>query len=281
VSAEPSVSHVPVGDVVLAVEDSGGTGTPLVLAHGLSATRRYVLHGSRLLAKAGYRVISYDARGHGESTPAPDRGEYTYDVLVGDLEGLMDALEIGRAVVGGASMGAATTLLLALRQPERVEALIQITPAYRGEADADEEGLHRWDELADGLEHDGADGFMRVYGEPPIEPRFRSIVERAIRQRLERHEHPEAVADALRVVVRSRPIESLEQLQQVRAPTLVVGSRDDADPEHPLEVAEAYAEQIPGAELIVEDPGSSPLAWRGAQLSKAIQVFLERHDLPP
>jgi 3-oxoadipate enol-lactonase len=177
-------------------------------------------------------------------------------------------------------MGAATTLLLALRRPQRVEALIQITPAYRGEADAGDEGIRRWDELADGLERDGVEGFMRAYGEPPIEPRFRSIVERAIRQRLERHEHPEAVADALRVVVRSRPIESLEELEAVRAPTLVVGSRDEADPEHPLEVAKAYADHIPGAELVVEEPGSSPLAWRGAQLSKAIEAFLQRHDLP-
>ena len=88
------------------------------------------------------------------------------------------------------------------------------------------------------------------------------------------------MADALRVVVRSRPIKSLDELEAVRAPTLVVGSRDDADPEHPLEVARAYADHIPGAELVVEDPGSSPLAWRGAQLSKAIEAFLERHDLP-
>ena len=44
----------------------------MILLHGLTATRRYVLHGSLALARRGYRQISYDARGHGESAPAPD-----------------------------------------------------------------------------------------------------------------------------------------------------------------------------------------------------------------
>ena len=45
---------------MLKVEDTG-SGPPLVLLHGLTATRRYVLQGSRLLAREGFRLISYDA----------------------------------------------------------------------------------------------------------------------------------------------------------------------------------------------------------------------------
>ena len=51
-----------------------GEGPPIVLLHGLTATRRYVVHGSLALRAPGYRQISYDARGHGESDPAP-RGQ--------------------------------------------------------------------------------------------------------------------------------------------------------------------------------------------------------------
>ena len=53
----------------------------------------------------------------------------------------------------------------------------------------------------------------------------------------------------------------------------MVGSRDEADAGHPLAVAERYAEAIPGARLLVEDPGPparSPIAWQGGQLSRAI-----------
>ena len=57
----------------------------------------------------------------------------------------------------------------------------------------------------------------------------------AIRQRLERHRHPEAVADALRVVPRSTAVRRrLEELEQVAVPTLIVASRDDAGPRAPV-----------------------------------------------
>ena len=51
--------------------DETGEGTPVVLLHGLTATRRYVVMGSRGLERSGHRVIAYDARGHGKSSPAP------------------------------------------------------------------------------------------------------------------------------------------------------------------------------------------------------------------
>jgi pimeloyl-ACP methyl ester carboxylesterase len=55
--------------VELAGEEAGD-GIPVVLLHGLTATRRYVVMGSRALERSGHRVVSYDARGHGRSTPA-------------------------------------------------------------------------------------------------------------------------------------------------------------------------------------------------------------------
>ena len=55
-----------------------------------------------------------------------------------------------------------------------------------------------------------------------------------------------------------------------RVPTVVVADRDEADPGHPLAVGEAYAEAIPGARLVVEEEGKSPIAWQGGQLSKVI-----------
>ena len=238
-----------------------------MLAHGLTATRRYVVHGSRLLPQAGYRVIAYDARGHGESSPAPDPGDYAYAELVRDLEGVMDALELDRAVLGGASMGAATTLRSRSSRPQRVEALVQITPAYlRRAADATTQELAAGTSWQTGSSATASRDSCASTGSRRSS-RVSGASSRRIRQRLERHEHPQAVADALRVVVRSRRSRP-RSARGGPGPTLVVGSRDEADPEHPLEVAQAYAEHIPGAELVVEEPGSSPLAWRGAQLSR-------------
>jgi 3-oxoadipate enol-lactonase len=239
------------------------------------------VHGSRLLERSGYRVVTYDARGHGDSDPAGNATAYTYDDLVDDLSSVLDGLRIERAVLAGSSMGAATTLAFALRHPDRVDALVQITPAYAGEASVDLERVEMMDALADALERDGVAGFMRAYGNPPVERRFKSIVTEAVRQRLQSHRHPEAVAAAMRVVPRSRPFEGVETLEQVRAPTLVVGSHDEVDPDHPYEVARLYAERIPDAELVSEQPGESPLAWRGTRLSRAILNFLEGRGLAP
>jgi pimeloyl-ACP methyl ester carboxylesterase len=279
VSETTKAAAVRSAGVSLVVEEAGepsSAAPPLVLAHGLTATRRYVVHGSRVLERSGLRVVSYDARGHGESSPAPDRAAYEYSDLVSDLESVLDQRGLDRAVLIGASMGAATTLAFTLAHPERVAALVQVTPAHLGLPQTDPEELARWDALAEGLERDGVDGFVRAYGVPPVEPRFQGLIVEAIRQRIARHEHPQAVADALRVVPRSTAFDGVVALEQLAVPTLIVASRDELDPQHPYEVAQVYADRIEGAELVSEESGASPLAWRGAQLSRAITAFLER-----
>jgi pimeloyl-ACP methyl ester carboxylesterase len=125
---------------------------------------------------------------------------------------VLDALGVERAVLAGASMGAHTILWLALRAPERVGGLVVITPGYDPEAQEDPARLGRWDSLADGLERGGVEGFLAVQGEREVPERWRETVETVTRQRLSLHEHPEAVAQALRVVPRSRPFGGFSEL---------------------------------------------------------------------
>jgi 3-oxoadipate enol-lactonase len=251
--------------------ERAGSGVPVILLHGLTATRRYVLMGSLYLARAGAELIAFDARGHGESGPAPDRRAYEYADMVGDLEAIVATVDAPVVLVGN-SMGAATATAYALGHPEQVAALVQVTPGFAGAVKSDAD-LDEWDRLAEGLARGGVDGFMDAY-EPPREPRFREAALKFTRQRLERHAHPEAVADALRVVPRSVAFDGLEALSALEMPALVVGSRDESDPGHPLALAEAYAAALPGARLLVEARGESPLAWQGAQLSRAVEQFL-------
>jgi hypothetical protein len=78
------------------------------------------------------------------------------------------------------------------------------------------------------------------------------------------------VADALQAVPRSRPFGDLHALEEIECPAIVVASRDEADPGHPLALGEAYAELLPAGRLVGEDEGSSPLAWQGGRMSKVI-----------
>jgi hypothetical protein len=100
-----------------------------------------------------------------------------------------------------------------------------------------------------------------------------------VRQRLSAHDHLGAVADALRAVPRSRPFDTLHDLEEIGVPTVVVADRDDADPAHPLGVGEDYARVIPDARLVVEEPGKSPIAWQGGQLSRVIAEVATQADL--
>ena len=245
--------------------EEAGEGVPVVLLHGLTATRRYVVMGSKNLERGGHRVIAYDARGHGRSEPGD---AYGYDALVADLLAVLDDRGVDRAVLAGASMGAHTLIRLALEHPERAAALVLITPAF--DPDEGERGYERWDALSRGLREGGVEGFLEAYGEPRVPESFRETVKTVLRQRLSAHEHPEAVADALREVPRSRPFESWSDLQQIEVPVTVVASRDEADPGHPYATGERYASAIPGAKLVSEEPGKSPLAWQGGQLSRMI-----------
>lgn len=244
-----------------------GDGTPVVLLHGLTATRRYVVMGSRSLERSGHRVVAYDARGHGASAPAPRPDLYGYDVLADDLEAVLDELGIDRPVLAGASMGAHTIARFALSRPDRVAAAVFITPAFEPGRGA---GLAGWDRLADGLRSGGIEGFVRAYDLTRMPEAWHETVLKVIRQRLGQHEHLDAVADALQAVPRSEPFDALEDLGRIRCPSIVVASGDEADPGHPFAVAERWARQLGDAELRTEEPGRSPLAWQGGQLSKLI-----------
>ena len=255
--------------------ESAGEGPPIVLCHGLTATRVSVVHGSRVFERAGYRTVVYDACGHGESDPAPAGRGYGYPELVDDLEEVV-AAAVGDEtfLLGGHSMGAHTALGFALRHPHRVAGLVLVGPTYV--APLGPESLAYWDGLAEALERDGVEGFVAyVDREQAIDPAWRDSVLRFTRERMLRHRQLDAVLAALREVPRSRPFGGLEDLESIDVPALVVASHDRADPGHPYAVAAAYAERLPRAELISEAEGSSPLAWQGGRLSRAIAAFAD------
>lgn len=250
-----------------------GEGPPVVLCHGVTATRRYVLHGSRALERAGHRVACYDARGHGESDPAPPGQGYGYPELVADLEAVVvESAGAGRPVLVGHSMGAHTVVSHALRHPEALAGIVLAGPVYDGEVD--DGALAYWDGLADALREGELDGFLGyIDRESGVAEPWRDTVLRFTRERMLAHRHPQALVEALRQVPRSRPFGALRELETLLVPALVVASNDAADPGHPRRIAERYAESLPRARLIAEAEGSSPLAWQGGRFSREIASF--------
>lgn len=233
-----------------------------------------MVHGSRHLPRRGYRLTTFDARGHGESDPADT---YDYAGLALDLDRVVqDQAGPGPVIFGGHSMGCHTVARRALESPGAVSALILAGPVYMGPGQEDQS---RWDERADAIT-ESPEAFADVVTQGLGEG-VRDTVWRIARDRARLHAHPEAVARALREIPRSSPFGSIDDLAAINVPALVVASRDESDPGHPYAVAEAWAETIPGAELVSEDPGQSPLVWQGGKLSRVIDDFLKRHGLAP
>lgn len=258
-------------------ETLGEGGPDLFLCHGLSAARSYVVHGSKFLPRAGFCLNTYDARGHGESAPAP---VYDYEHLADDLEKVVEERrQDDQLVLGGHSMGCHAAVTLALRQPDQVDALILVGPVYTGAGE--DLDIGRWDERADALENGGPAEFARVIGERvTAAPDIKETIMRLAERRAALHLHPEAVAAALRQVPRSRPFVELDDLKALGMPVLVVASHDDADDGHPYAVAESYAAALPRAEMVSEEKGESPLSWQGGRLSREIGRFLAERGLP-
>ncbi len=107
----------------LSHRDLGGSGKPpLVILHGmLGSSRNWQTAGRDLAAR--YHVLALDLRNHGAS---PHAEEMSYEVMMADVIGWMDKHRIARATIVGHSMGGKTAMLLACRQPARVERLVVV-----------------------------------------------------------------------------------------------------------------------------------------------------------
>ena len=90
-------------DVSVHVTDTGGEGRPVVLIHGWPLSGASWSEQTDQFKDAGYRVITYDRRGFGESDK-PKTG-YSYDTLADDLHGLIEALDLHDISLVGFSMG--------------------------------------------------------------------------------------------------------------------------------------------------------------------------------
>ena len=257
--------------VTLALEDAG-EGIPVVLLHGLTATRRYVVMGSKALERSGHRVAAYDARGHGRSSPAPSRDDYAYPTLAEDLGAVLDSLELDRAVLAGASMGAHTIARLALAQPERVAAAVLITPGPRSR--------HRRRCRQPGpLGRARAPGCARAGWRGSSTPTAIPDVPEAWQDDRRHRPAPAPVrarasgGGRRRAARRCRARSPFEALGRPRRDRRAGGRRRQprrGRPRPPARRGGALGAELPDARLVVEEPGKSPLAWQGGQLSKVI-----------
>jgi pimeloyl-ACP methyl ester carboxylesterase len=112
--------------ISLYVEEHG-EGVPVLMLHGWPDSARLWRHQVPVLAGRGYRVITPDLRGFGRSEQPGEVRSYGLRNVVGDITGLLDALEVPAAHVVGHDWGAAVAWLTAIMRPDRVRTLTAIS----------------------------------------------------------------------------------------------------------------------------------------------------------
>lgn len=111
---------------VLAYDDTGGDGDLLLLLPGAGDVRSEHRFLAPLLAAEGYRVVTADLRGHGDTSPAWE--EYGLAATSRDILALIHHLDAGPATVVACSFAPAAALWAAAETPETVDAIVAISP---------------------------------------------------------------------------------------------------------------------------------------------------------
>ena len=244
-----------------------GEGAPVVLLHGLTATRRYVVMGSRALERSGHRVIAYDARAHGKSDGAGD--DYSYDAAGGRPARRARRPRDRPRGAGRRLDGRAHADGVRARAPRARRRARDHDPRLRprGATRAWSAGTRS----PNGLRTAASRGSSRPTATPKVPEKWHETIDRVLHQRLSAHEHPEALADALQAVPRSRPFEDWGELASHRRAHGRRRQPRRGRPRAPVRgrrALRARRSRAPGWSPRSE--GASPLAWQGAQVSKVI-----------
>lgn len=235
----------------------------VVLSNSLGATRGMWDPQVPVLAER-YRVVTYDARGHGKS-PAPPR-PYTLDDLVDDVVAVLDEIGAERAHLAGVSLGGMTAMRMAVRAPERVHRMVLLCTSASTDAAP-------FRDRAAAVRRDGTAPIAQAVVSKWVTPGFAAEHPEVV-QRLEAMVagcDDEGYAACCEVVA---DIELRADLPRITAPTLVVSGADDLalPPEHQRVIADA----IPGAQLISLSPGAHiPTVEQPLQVSGAILGHLD------
>lgn len=154
--------------MIHAVASGDPAAPPLVLAHGL-ATDLHLWDAMLPFLEGKFRVVRYDARGHGKSPP-PSGQDWRMEDLVADAVGVLDRFGLERAAFAGLSMGGMTGLGLALAHPERLTRLAVLN----ARADAPEAYRAGWDDRIATLRANGLEALVEPTLERWFTPGFRA-----------------------------------------------------------------------------------------------------------
>jgi pimeloyl-ACP methyl ester carboxylesterase len=250
-----------------------GDGIPFVFQHGLGSDVQQTFDLFR--PPSGFRLLSFDCRGHGETRPMGPEEKISVAQFTEDLRTFLDHLRIEQAVIGGISMGAAISLHFALTYPERVRGLVLSRPAWLDKSRVD--NMQAFSTLAEFIRKYGAQEGARRYQETTAFQQVLKVSPDNATSLLANFTHPraeETVAKLERIPAHI-PGHTRDDWKRLRVPTLVLANRQDAI--HPFEFGEELARGIPGATFAEIAPKSAGLERHAADVQQTLGQFLTKN----
>ena len=237
----------------LAFDDTGGP-KPVVLAiPGMGDLRGEYRHLVPHLAAAGYRVVTLDIRGHGESDPRWD--DYSAHAIGRDALRLIDHLDAGPAILMGTSFAAGSVIWAVHDEPEKVAAVVCFGPIVR-------ELPITWYKTAAlrvGFGGPWRNAFWMTYWDS-LFPTAKPADQKEYRQALAANLRQPGRMDALRAMIGLSKADTEAVLGVVPRPTLVVMGTKDPDFPDPQAEARLVAGRMGGDVFMVEGAGHYPQA---------------------
>ncbi|WP_037312906.1 alpha/beta fold hydrolase [Amycolatopsis orientalis] len=256
-------------DGITVAYDDLGTGLPVVLVHGHPFNRTMWRPQAERFSREGYRVITADLRGYGETTVVP--GKTGLDVFAKDIARLADRLGLGRFVLGGLSMGGQIVMEFHRTYSERVAGLLLADTSPQAET---EEGKRVRNAMADRVLAEGLNPYADEVLAKMVSPEnVRTMPDVAAHVLgMMRTTPREGAAAALRG--RAERPDYRESLTKVAVPSLVVvGTEDEFTP---VADAELMHELIPGSTLaVIEGAAHMPNLEREAEFNAVFARFLK------
>lgn len=233
-----------------------GDGPAVMLSHGYSSTTHMWTDQVVALAPR-YRIITWDMRGHGRSDSPEAQDAYSEEATVEDMAEVLRACGVGRAVVGGLSLGGYMALAFHLTHPEMVRALMLFDtgPGYRNDTARDQ-----WNASAvaraERFEQQG-DAALRDRGEVRAAAHIHGVA---------------GLAKSARGMLTQKDARVIGSLPEVRVPTLlVVGANDQ-----PFLAGTDYMEaKIPNSmKVVIPDAGHAANIDQPEAFNAAVEDFL-------
>jgi len=212
-----------------------------------------------------YRVVRWDARGHGSSDSTPDPDDYRWEELAADLWVLADNLAVERAVIGGVSMGAATALHAAIAAPERVRGIVLMAPPTAWDSRSRQARFYRGMAQVVGRIGLGPITWLGDLAARAVSNEGLAAIQRSVTRNMRR-----ADARSVQLVLRGAALSDLPELDRIAelpTPTLILAWKQD--PSHPLSTSHALADSLSNAELHVAESFDDIRGW-----SSRVRAFL-------